>query len=83
MAAERDLLLSLSLQAALMLVDELMALGAEDMEMAQLLFPMLLVRELREATAPVKATAALVLGHFGASCARADNKYAALASICN
>ena len=61
-------------QAALLLVAELMALGAEDEELAQLLFPMLMVRELRDAAPPVKATAALVVGHFGASCARAGNK---------
>lgn len=64
----------MSPQAALLLVDELMALGAEDVELAQLLFPMLMVRELRDAAPPVKATAALVVGHFGASCARAGNK---------
>jgi hypothetical protein len=61
-------------QAALLLVDELMALGAEDVELAQLLFPMLMVRELRDAAPPVNATAALVVGHFGASCAQAGNK---------
>ncbi len=60
-------------QAALLLLDELMALGANDEELAQLLFPMLMVRELRDATPPVKATAALVLGHFGSACAQVGN----------
>ena len=60
-------------QAALLLLDELMALGANDEELAQLLFPMLMVRELRDATPPVKATAALVLGDFGSACAQAGN----------
>lgn len=59
-----------------MVLDELMALGAHDEELARFLFPLLVTRELREAAVPVKATAVLVLGHFGSSCARKGNRSA-------
>ena len=51
-----------------------MALGAHNEELARLLFPLLITRELREAAVPVKATAVLILGHFGSSCARKGNR---------
>ncbi|BDA51126.1 phosphatidylinositol 4-kinase alpha [Coccomyxa sp. Obi] len=62
-------------QAALMVLDELMALEGHDEELARLLFPLLVTRELREAAAPVKATGVLLLGHFGSSCARRSNRW--------
>jgi hypothetical protein len=57
-------------QAALVLVVDLGARGAGDEKLARMLFPLLVIGDVRHASPSVKACAVLALGHFGASCAK-------------
>lgn len=74
MAGYVEQLLESCLQAALAVVAYLADEGAVDRDLASVLFPLLTTGELRNAHPPVKACAALALGHFGASCARLGSR---------